>query len=240
VRAREWNGNDRIGSTKARTRRLVNFHQGRSSAMKLFGGKDSARPSGRGDARDSNGEPQASHRLTLELKRAETFATMLARSRASQAIEVADLLAGMYICNWDRISHYWDESRHDEVEDLLRRICQISPQRWHSWIEHYDHQHREEENPSWHLFGFLKRQKTAEKPLRPSAALATALKQAEQIAPSYDRTADRSIPILTTECVLLSIVRNLGSEVSRKLLATGLDVARLEKDVLLPRRPPRA
>jgi len=165
---------------------------------------------------------------------------MLARSRASQAIEVADLLAGMYICNWDRISHYWDESRHDEVEDLLRRICQISPQRWHSWIEHYDHLHREEKNPSWHLFGFLKRQKTAEKPLRPSAALATALKQAEQIAPSYDRTADRSIPILTTECVLLSIVRNLGSEVSRKLLATGLDVARLEKDVLLPRRPPRA
>jgi len=208
--------------------------------MKLFGGKDSTRPSGRGDAQDSSAEPQASHRLTLELKRAETFATMLARSRASQAIEVADLLAGMYICNWDRISHYWDESRHDEVEDLLRRICQISPQRWHSWIEHYDHQHREEENPSWHVFGFLKRQKTAEKPLQPSAALATALKQAEQIAPSYDRTADRSIPILTTECVLLSIVRNLGSEVSRKLVATGLDVARLEKDVLLPRRPPRA
>ena len=208
--------------------------------MKLFGGKDSTRPSGRGDAQDSSAEPQASHRLTLELKRAETFATMLARSRASQAIEVADLLAGMYICNWDRISHYWDENRHDEVEDVLRRVCQISPQRWHSWIEHYDHQHREEENPSWHVFGFLKRQKTAEKPLQPSAALATALKRAEQIAPSYDRTADRSIPILTTECVLLSIVRNLGSEVSRKLLATGLDVARLEKDVLLPRRPPRA
>ena len=208
--------------------------------MKLFGGKDSARRPGRGDARDSSGEPQASHRLTLELKRAETLATMLASSRASQAIEVADLLAGMYICNWDRISHYWDESRHDEVEDVLRRVCQISPQRWHSWIEHYDHQRREEENPSWHVFGFLKRQKTAEKPLQPSAALATALKQAEQIAPSYDRTADRSIPILTTECVLLSIVRNLGSEVSRKLVATGLDVARLEKDVLLPRRPPRA
>ena len=193
-------------------------------------------------ARRDGGEsaPSQSHRLTLELKRAETLATMLASSRASQAIEVADLLAGMYICNWDRISRYWDESRHDEVEDLLRRICQISPQRWHSWIEHYDHQHREEENPSWHVFGFLKRQKTAEKPLQPSAALATALKQAEQIAPSYDRTADRSIPILTTECVLLSIVRNLGSEVSRKLVATGLDVARLEKDVLLPRHPPRA
>jgi hypothetical protein len=207
--------------------------------MNPFRRKDAV-SSGSAAHRGGDSIPSESHRLTLELKRAETFATMLARSRASQAIEAADLLAGMYICNWDRISHYWDESRHDEVEDVLRRVCQISPQRWHSWIEHYDHQRREEENPSWHVFGFLKRQKTAEKPLQPSAALATALKQAEQIAPSYDRTADRSIPILTTECVLLSIVRNLGSEVSRKLLATGLDVARLEKDVLLPRRPPRA
>jgi hypothetical protein len=208
--------------------------------MKLFGGKDSARPSGRGDAQDSNGEPSASHRLTLELKRAETFATMLARSRASQVIEVSDLLAGMYICNWDRISQYWDEHNQEEVEDLLRRICEISPQRWHSWIELYDRQRHEEERPGWQLLAHFKKEKPAERPLQTSAALATVLKQAEQIAPAYDRTADRSIPILATECVLLCIVRNLGSEVSRKLVATGLDIARLEKDVLLPRRPPRA
>jgi hypothetical protein len=208
--------------------------------MKLFGGKDSARPFGRGDAQDSGGELQPSHRLTLELKRAETFAEMLARSRASQTVEIADLLAGMYICSWDRVSRYWDEHRHEEVEDFLRRICQISPQRWHAWIEHYDRLRREEENPGWNLFGLLKKDKSAEKPLQHSAALATALKQAEQIAPSYDRTADRSIPVLTTECVLLAVVRNLSSEISRKFIATGLDVAKLEEDVLRPRRPPRA
>jgi len=208
--------------------------------MKLFGDKDSARWSGRGNAQDSNGEPQASHRLTLELKRAETFATMLARSRASQFVEVADLLAGMYICNWDRISKYWDEHNQDEIENLLHRICQISPQRWHSWIEIYDRQRREDENPSWNFLRRLRKDKPAEKPLQSSAALATVLTQAEQIAPAYDRTGDRSLPILTTECVLLCIVRNLSSEVSRKLVATGLDIAHLEKDVLLPRRPPRA
>ena len=71
-------------------------------------------------------------------------------------------------------------------------------------------------------------------------ATAPLLKQAEQLAPAYDRTSDRSIPILTTECVLLCIVRNLRSEISRKLVATGLDIAQLEKDVLLPRHPPRA
>lgn len=207
--------------------------------MKLFGGKDSTRSSGRGDAQDSNGGQPAPHRLTLELKRAETFATMLARSRASQAIEIPDLLAGMYICNWDRISRYWDEQKQEEVEDLLRRICEISPQRWHSWIELYDRQHRNSERSGWQLLGLFKKQAPTEKPLQPSAALATVLKQAEQVAPSYDRAGDRSIPILNSECVLLCIVRNLSSEISRKLLATGLDIARLERDVLLPRRPPR-
>lgn len=208
--------------------------------MKLFGGKDSARPSGRGDAQDSGAELQPSHRLTLELKRAATLAEMLARSRASQTVEIADLLAGMYICNWDRVSRYWDENRHQEVEDFLRRMCQISPQRWHAWIEHYDRLRREEENPGRNLFGLLKKKTAEEKPLQPSAALASALKQAEQIAPSYDRTTERSIPVLTTECVLLAIVRNLSSEISRKFIATGLDVAKLEEDVLRPRRPPRA
>lgn len=208
--------------------------------MKLFGGKDSARPSGRGDAENSSAEPPASHRLTLELKRAETFAAMLARSRASQFVEVSDFLAGMYICNWERISQYWDDHDQEAVESLLHKICQISPQRWHSWIELYDRHRRESEPRGWDFLRRLKRDEPEEKPLQPSAALATVLKQAEQIAPAYDRTGDRSIPILTSECVLLCIVRNLGSEVSRKLAATGLDVARLEKDVLLPRHPPRA
>jgi len=208
--------------------------------MKLFGGKESARPSGRGDAAKTGGEPPAAHRLTLELKRAETFATMLARSRSGQAIEISDLLAGMYICNWDRIEQYWGESKRDEVEDLLRRVCQISPQRWHSWIEVYDRQRHAGEGSRWNPLRQFKRKAGDEKPLQPSAALATVLAQAEEIAPAYDRSGGRSVPVLTTECVLLSIVRNLNSEISRRLVASGLDVKHLEKDALLPRHPPRA
>ena len=208
--------------------------------MKLFGRGDSPRSSASAGGESSNGETLPPHRLTLELKRAETFAAMIARSRASQVIEVSDFLAGMYICNWERISKYWDDHSQQAVEDLLRAICQISPQRWHSWIELYDRQRHESEPRGWDFLRFFKKDEPAEKPLQPSAALATVFKQAEQIAPAYDRTADRSIPILTSECVLLCIVRNLGSEVSRKLATTGLDITRLEKEVLLPRHRPRA
>jgi len=205
--------------------------------MRPFGGKDSTRAPGAGEAQASGGEPAPSHRLTLELQRTEKLAAMLAHSRSSPAIEISDYLAGMYICNWEHLSEYWADHNREEVEGLLRSICSISPQRWHSWIELYDRQHREEEAHGWHLF--RRQKKIAHSPPQPSAALLAVLKQAEQIAPSYDRTEQRSIPILNTECVLLSIVRNLGSEISRKLALTGLDIARLEREVLLPRRRPR-
>jgi hypothetical protein len=175
----------------------------------------------------------------LELQRAEKFASMLAHSRASNVIEVSDYLAGMYICNWEHLSEYWPDQNRDEVESLLRSICRISPQRWHAWIELYDQQQRGNDAPAWNPLRMRKKRKPVEAPLRPSDALATVLKQAEQVAPAYDRTEDRSLPILNTECVLLCIARNLGSEISRKLARSGLDVARLEKEVLLPKRRPR-
>ncbi len=207
--------------------------------MKLFGGSDSARPERPGT---EGQQPQAvaSYRMTLDLKRAETIAVMLAHSRTSQFIEVADYLAGMYLSNWDHLSQYWNEHDRDDVEEVLRGICQISPQRWHAWIELYDREREKSERKPWEkLLPFKKEERSAEKPIKPSAALETVLKKAGEIAPAYDRSGQRSIPILTTECVLLCILRNLGSEISRKLARTGFDVAKLEREALLPRHPPR-
>jgi hypothetical protein len=207
--------------------------------MTPFDGKQSARPDAGQREGESKEETPKSHRLTLELQHSEKFAAMLAHSRASNVIDVSDYLAGMYICNWEHLAEFWPEGDRENVEELLQNICQISPQRWHSWIEMYDRQQRQAEAPRWKFFGKRKPEKASEAPLRPSDALATVLKQAEQIAPAYDRTLERSLPILNTECVLLCIVRNLGSEISRKLALSGLDIGQLEKEVLLPRRRPR-
>jgi hypothetical protein len=189
---------------------------------------------------NGEGHPRpASHRLTLDLARAETFASMLAKSRASRIIEISDLLAGMYICNWERLSAYWQEEDREEIETFLRGICRISPQRWHSWIEVYDDLRRKGESwQGWRPLSKLKRAPLAESDLRPSAALAAVFKHAEEIAPSRDSVGKHPIPILTSECVLLAIVRSFGSEVGRKLAATGLDAGRLERDALFPRRAP--
>ena len=146
----------------------------------------------------------------------------------------------MYICNWERLSVYWEVEDRDEIETFLRGICRISPERWHSWIEFYDELRRKGERwQVWRPLSKLKKNFPADSALQPSADLAAVLKQAEEIAPSRDPVGGRALPILTSECVLLCIVRSLGSEVSRKLAGTGLDAGRLERDALFPRRAPR-
>src|SRR5580704_4810700 len=131
--------------------------------------------------------PSETHRVTLELARAETFGSMLAKSRRSHVMEVSDLLAGMYICNWERLSLYWQEEDRDEIETFLRGICRISPERWHSWIEIYDGLQRKDER--WHLLRPLEKLKKVTPPeagVRPSGALASVFKRAEELAPTRD------------------------------------------------------
>ncbi|MFZ3216149.1 MAG: hypothetical protein WA192_08835 [Candidatus Acidiferrales bacterium] len=162
---------------------------------------------------------------------------MLAHSRAANAVEVADLLAGMYIYDWERLSKYWPEQ--DGVEEYLQQICRISPQRWHRWIQFYDQQRRSDEKPSkWKWLRPAKLAHGDGQPLARSTELLALLKSAEDIAPAHDALEGRSIPILTCECVLLAIARRTHSEIGHRLVASGLDVAQLEQAARNPRHAP--
>ena len=212
--------------------------------MKLFGRKDrkASQPSaadGTQTTAHSRGATQA-HRITKDLERAETLATMLAHSRAARVVEVADLLAGMYIYDWERLSRFWDD--HDEIESFLQQICRISPQRWHHWIEDYDQQRREEEpRKVWQLLTGAKgqAQPSTEASLSNSGELQLVFQHAELLAPGRDMVEGRAIPILTCECVLLAIAKAKDSEIGHRLLATGLNVASLEQSARNPKHAPR-
>lgn len=207
--------------------------------MKLFGRKPPAslpRPANHGKTIGGN-DAEVTHRLTQDLARAESLARMLAASRASAAVEVADYLAGMYIYEWERLSKFWEE--REEIEGFLQRICQISPQRWHQWIEFYDRERREEsaQKPP-RFFGSTKTNAKNSKTLGASSELNSILRTAEAIAPHHDSYDGKSIPILTSECVLLCIAKNGVSAISETLRATGLDIAALEQAARNPKHAP--
>ncbi|HEV3481106.1 MAG TPA: hypothetical protein VGR97_02135 [Candidatus Acidoferrales bacterium] len=207
--------------------------------MKIFGRKAATDANRRERAaKQKQGQPSASHRVTLDLYRAEVLAAMMAKSRSSDCVEVTDLLAGMYISNWERLSRYWADSKQEEIETLLQRICRISPQRWHSWIESYQATRDDGRKRVWQRLRMSKNGKAGDKSPGPSADMVSVLKRAEELTPFREKSGGASTPILTTECVLLCILRTFGSEISRRLLATGIDQIKLERDVLLPRRAP--
>jgi hypothetical protein len=184
-----------------------------------------------------------SHRVTKDLERSETLAGMLAHSRASRTVEVADLLAGMYIYEWENLAKFWDQQ--DEVEAFLQQICRISPQRWHHWIEFYDQQrHTKGPRKIWQLPKGLKAAtgkaaKPNGAPLRRSAELQNILKTAEELSPARDFVDGRAIPILTCECVLLAIAKKTDSEIGHRLVATGLNVTSLEESARNPKHAPK-
>lgn len=202
--------------------------------MKLFG-RSAA------ETKRRKADENISHRLTLDLSKAEILATMMASSRASRVVEVRDLLAGMYIQSWDRLCRYWEDQDQERVEELLAKVCRISPERWNYWIQFYDRQRRSDERrlKSLPLLRKLRKEPADESPPQRSAEFASLLKQAEEISPFRDISSGRNIPILTSECVLLCIVRNRRSEISRKLAASGMNLPQLEKDALSSRRAPR-
>jgi len=207
--------------------------------MKFFERKPASAPSASADDRVAIGAEgqEVTHRLTRDLARAESLARMLAASRASAVVEVADYLAGMYIYEWDRLSKFWED--REAVEDYLQRICQISPQRWHQWIEFYDRERRGEEGRKpRRVFGSSKDSPAGRAPLEASHELKAILRRAEELAPHHDTYDGRPIPILTSECVLLCIARNDGSAISQTLRDTGLDLLALEQAARNPRHAP--
>lgn len=207
--------------------------------MRIFGRKAAADASRRTHAGgQKEGQPSSSHRVTLDLYRAEVLAAMIAKSRSSESLELTDLLAGMYISNWERLSRYWANNKQDEIEMLLQRICRISPQRWHSWIESYQTSRGDSGKRVWQRLRISKNGAARGEAPWPSADMLSVLKRAEQLTPFREKSGSASTPILTMECVLLCMLRSSGSEIGRRLTATGIDETKLERDVLLPRRSP--
>jgi hypothetical protein len=206
--------------------------------MNLFRRKSGTGPRSGESMPDGGTRARVTHRLTQDLARAEGLATMLAKSRAASAIEVADLLAGMFLYDWERLGKYWDGE--EQVEVFLQHICRISPQRWHQWIELYDRKRNQrEKNWAQRILEPLKKvQETGDAPLARSIELQFVLKNAEEIAPHHDRLDGRTLPILTCECVLLCIAKNTESEIAHRLVASGLDVLALERDARFPKHAP--
>ena len=162
---------------------------------------------------------------------------MLAKSRAARAVAVADFLAAMYLDNWDHLSQFWNEP--EEIEPFLRKLCSVSPQRWHRWLlEFEDGQGAKIAGRRIRFRGALKDKVSQVRAPGKSRDLEGVLRRAGQISPLREKAAENGVPILTSECVLLAIARDTESEVGRRLFLSGLNLGRLEIAARTPKHAP--
>jgi hypothetical protein len=163
---------------------------------------------------------------------------MLASSRASEIIEVSDLLAGIYINDWGRLSRFWEDS--DEIEAFLDQFCKLSQSRLQYWLKHYDAMRQASQRSQSPLANVFKRNDKPNEPppkiLQRSGELDRIFVTAGELSPRRDHADGREIPVVTVECVLLAIVKNDELEIGKKLRATGLDVKGLERAARSPVR----
>lgn len=184
-----------------------------------------------------NQEEARPHRVTMELARAEILAAMLAKSRAARAVAVADLLAAMYLDNWDHLSQFWNNP--EEIEPFLKTLCSVSPQRWHRWLLEYEDEHAANGGRQGFSFRVIPKNKIFRgRAPGKSRDLEGVLRRAGQISPFRDKVTETGIPILTSECVLLAMAKDGESEVGRRLFLSGLNLARLELAARTPKHAP--
>jgi hypothetical protein len=180
---------------------------------------------------------QVLHRLTKDLVRAERLAVMVAKSRAAGAVEIADLLAGMYLNAWERLEKYWEEPQ--KAETFLSQLCHVSPQRWHKWMLEFDRERElARKGTGLHFRRTIEKRERSGLDPEYSQALSAVLRRAGQITPFREKFENRSIPILTSECVLLAILEDEDSEVAQKLSSSGLDLVKLQREAKSPKHAP--
>lgn len=220
---------------------LVDWSREHFDQMKLLGDKAGKAP--------AKGKPSAGTvphpfeevpvRWTKELARTVNLAVMLATSRALRSISTADFLAAMYLNHWDGLASYWEDS--GEIEKYLESLCRVSPQRWHKWLVEYDAGRNDQEKNFKSRISIRRKAKAGKEnwdDLLLSQELTSVLRRAGKISVARDRQDGRTIPVLTSETVLLAMAREWHSQVGKRLEATGLDVEKLERAAKDPRRAP--
>lgn len=140
-----------------------------------------------------------------------TFAGYLAVRRRSKEMSPRDLLGGLYICWFERISPYWPET--EDLDNLVQTECLVSPPVWFARMEAYDAVYRRK-------FSFMG---------RCSRDVDTILTTARDAAKT---NAPRS-PQGWTEHLLLAMAKHSELDISGKLLESGIDLdvlrARIEQ-----------
>jgi hypothetical protein len=174
------------------------------------------------------------HSDTRHLRWATAFSALIAFCKNRDEMIPSDLLAGIYVANWERVSKFW--SQPELFEDFISEHCDWSEPGWLTW-QRWHEESRRAPRSSWFHLGYIRRGKLKRfgKPrlfgshFSKSPELKRLFETGERLTPHKVPERGRNLPLLTPEIMLLAFVRTDGIPLGIHLQNNGLMVDKLEE-----------
>jgi hypothetical protein len=183
----------------------------------------------------------ARHIESRHLRIATTISMVIAHAKQEKEIQLRDLIAGIYVGNFERILRFWPDAA--TFEDFVAEYCDWSEHRlatWDRWNYEMRHPPRTLSIPFTARFFQIRRKHTfARKMFGLSDELKRAYSKAEELSPNkVTHPVGRIVSLITPEVFLVATIRTKGVELGARLRDSGLEVAALEQVALRQMKEP--
>jgi hypothetical protein len=162
---------------------------------------------------------------------ASTISMVIAHAKQQKEIQLRDLIAGIYVANFERILRFWPDA--GTFEDFIAEHCDWSEHRlqtWDRWTYEIQHPPRTISIPLASSFIQLPRKHTFfEKMFNLSDELKRVFLTAEELSPNKVTSFGLLVPLITPELFLAATIRTDGIELGSLLRESGIDLERLEQ-----------
>jgi hypothetical protein len=162
---------------------------------------------------------------------AKTFSMVIAHAKQQTEIQLRDLVAGIYVANFERILRFWPDAA--TFEDFIAEHCDWSEHRlmtWDRWNYELQHPPRTISIPFTRSFFQIPRKHTfAGKRFGLSDELKRVYSTAEGMSPNKVTSFGRVVPLITPELFLVATARTEGVELGKRLRDSGIEMGALEE-----------
>ena len=171
------------------------------------------------------------HAESRHLRIAKTISMVIAHAKQQKEIQLRDLVAGIYVANFERILRFWPDAA--TFEDFVAEHCDWSEHRlmtWDRWNYELQHPPRTISIPFTSGFFQIPRKHTfAGKMFGLSDESKRVYLTAEGLSPNKVTSFGRVVPLITPELFLIATVRTEGVELGRRLSDSGIQLSALEE-----------
>lgn len=175
--------------------------------------------------------PPISHAESRHLRMAKTMSMVIAHAKQQKEIQLRDLIAGIYVANFERIVRFWPDTA--TFEDFIAEHCDWSEHRlltWHRWNYELQHPPRTISIPFTARFFQIPRKHTfAGKVFSLSDELKRVYSTAEQLSVNRVTSFGCAVPLITPELFLVATVRSEGIYLAAPIRDSGIELNTLER-----------